>query len=77
MPLAPSGPYSSMENATNTSSSAFNSLKGGLGFPGVFDNIWSSTAVGGWTLLEQQSQPQSLDSDLASRTVSEHWSFEG
>ncbi len=50
----------------------FESLKGGLGFPGVFNNIWSSSAVGGWTLVDQQNRPLSLDSGLDP----EHYNFE-
>ena len=55
----------------------FDSLKGGLGFPGVFDNIWSSNgAIGGWTLVDQQNRPLSLDSGIAPRLPHEHFNFE-
>lgn len=46
----------------------FDSLKKGLGFPGVFDTIWSSSAAGGWTLIDQQNQPLSLGSGAAPRS---------
>ena len=54
-----------------SSAYAFESLKGGLGFPGVFDNIWSSSAVGGWTLVKDQNQPLALDTGVHA----EHFDF--
>lgn len=55
----------------------FDSLKGGLGFPGVFDNIWSSSgAISGWTLVDERNRPLSLDSGLAPSLSPEHFNFE-
>lgn len=72
--LASSSPQSKHSGGGSTTSSgyAFDNLRGGLGFPGVFDNIWSSTAVGGWTLVKEQSPALGLDSGLPS----EHFNFD-